>query len=179
MPNFRIGSQIPLNDASRMPALGIGTWQLRGRACEDAVFHAIEKGYRMVDTASAYRNEAQVGKAIGKAINELGLERNDIFVITKICNDEHDDPRRALKGSLQRLGLDHVNLYLIHWPVSRSIDTWETMGEFVQEGLATYAGNLEAGRVTCERRSVFLDHEEKRSIAGDLNGKKGLQAQLG
>ena len=86
---------------------------------------AFEVGYRHIDTAAAYRNEAEVGQAFAAS----GLDRDEVFITTKCCNDDHgyDEATRALKQSLERLELDHVDLYLIHWPVpahDRYVETW-------------------------------------------------------
>src|SRR3954453_10295455 len=92
-----------------MPLLGFGTWQIRGRQCRDAVRAALEVGYRHVDTATIYRNEAEVGRAL----RESGLARNDLFVTTK-CPPGERDPQRTLAASLDALGVDAVDLWLIH-----------------------------------------------------------------
>ena len=119
--------QIDLNDGNRIPQLGFGVFQIPPEETEEATLRAFEVSYRHVDTAAAYRNEAQVGQAIRAS----GLESNDVFVTTKCFNDSHgyDAATRALKESLERLELDHVDLYLIHWPVDGWEQAWETMAE--------------------------------------------------
>jgi diketogulonate reductase-like aldo/keto reductase len=98
-----------------MPALGFGTWQLRGDDARRMVEEALRIGYRHIDTALVYRNEREVGEAIRAS----GLRREEIFVTTKIWNDSHRDGdlQRAAEGSLARLGVDRVDLLLLHWPV--------------------------------------------------------------
>ena len=105
---------IPLPGGRGMPALGLGTWQLRGGACERAVRTALELGYRHIDTAEMYGNEAEVGAAIRAA----GVDRADLFITTKVWPDHFRAPalRRAAEDSLRRLGTDHVDLLLLHWP---------------------------------------------------------------
>ncbi|MCR4369365.1 MAG: aldo/keto reductase [archaeon] len=105
-----------------MPLLGLGTWEARGEEAKLAVKYAIEKGYRLIDTASFYGNEHEVGAGI----KESKTKRKEIFLTTKLWNSEHDNVKAALGASLSRLGLDYVDLYLIHWPVSKKrISTWK------------------------------------------------------
>jgi 2,5-diketo-D-gluconate reductase B len=98
-----------------VPALGLGTWQVEGRACEQAVEHALELGYRHIDTARAYGNEAEVGRALARS----PLARDEVFLTTKLWRSElaGDRVARAVDGSLRALGTDVVDLLLIHWPV--------------------------------------------------------------
>ncbi len=105
-----------------MPAIGLGTWDLRGRACRDTVAEALRLGYRHLDTAQMYRNEDQVGAGLAAS----GVDRDEVFVVTKIDNHHHaaDRVRRSTEDSLRALGLDHVDLLLVHWPVE-----WDRIGE--------------------------------------------------
>ena len=97
-----------------VPALGFGTWQIKGDAAYASVLDALDIGYRHLDTAQMYRNEAEVGRALA----ESGLPRGDVFLTTKLWRDHlaPDDVRRTAEESLERLGTDHVDLLLIHWP---------------------------------------------------------------
>ena len=112
---------------ARMPALGFGTWQLTGQACREAVENALDIGYRHIDTAQAYDNEREVGAAIAAS----GLDREDLWLTTKIGPEDlgRDSVRPATERSLERLGTDHVDLLLVHWPTS-SIPLAETMEAF-------------------------------------------------
>ena len=113
-----------LNDGNRIPILGFGTYRLAaGNEAEEAVLHALRTGYRLIDTASYYGNE----ESVGKAIRESGIPREKIFVTTKIWNDQHADPIAAFEQSRKRLGLDYIDLYLIHWPVPERKKTWKAM----------------------------------------------------
>ena len=109
---------------TKVPALGFGTWQLTGAQCESAVEHALAVGYRHIDTAQAYGNEREVGRAIARS----GVKRDAIFLTTKIAPDNlaAKDVTRSLAGSLDALGTDHVDLLLIHWP-SKSVKMGETL----------------------------------------------------
>jgi diketogulonate reductase-like aldo/keto reductase len=108
-----------------IPVLGFGTWMIAGQACAAMVEHALKLGYRHLDTASAYDNEREVGQGLKAS----GVARSEIFLTTKIWNDAHrsGDLQRAAEASLARLGVDHLDLLLIHWPVP-DVPLAETMG---------------------------------------------------
>lgn len=105
---------ITLNDGVAIPQLGFGTWKVPANEAEKAVSAALEAGFRHIDTAAIYGNE----EGVGRALADSGLDRKDLFVTTKLWNSSHhaDDARKAIETSLAKLGLDHVDLYLIHWP---------------------------------------------------------------
>src|SRR5690242_16496098 len=109
-----IGSAAALNDGARMPWLGLGVYQIHGRSCLHAAAHALALGYRHIDTAAFYGNEAEVGRAV----RESGLARDQVFVVTKLWNSDHGYAQAitACDESLKKLALGHVDLYLIHWP---------------------------------------------------------------
>lgn len=122
----------------RMPLLGLGTWQARGSACEAAVGRALELGYRHVDTARAYRNEADVGRALAAS----GVARRDVFVTTKMWPDRAGRERETLEESLAALDLEYVDLWLIHWPPDGRArpDVWEQFLAAEADGLARAVG---------------------------------------
>src|SRR6516164_11177199 len=95
-----------------MPMIGFGTWQLRGRAGRQAVLTALQDGYRHIDTATMYGNEGEVGHALA----ESGLDRDSVFLTTKLPSSRADRERATLAASLRALGTDHVDLWLVHWP---------------------------------------------------------------
>ncbi|MFH1917444.1 MAG: aldo/keto reductase [Nanoarchaeota archaeon] len=118
-------SKIPsmnLNNGINIPMLGLGVYQMnQGSETYNAVLFALKAGYRHIDTAAFYRNE----KDVGRAVRESGIPRDEIFITTKLANQEHDDPVKAFEQSNTNLGLDYINLYLIHWPVPGKRDaTW-------------------------------------------------------
>jgi diketogulonate reductase-like aldo/keto reductase len=123
-----------------MPQVGLGVWQApAGAVTRDAALTAIRVGYRHVDTARIYANEADVGAAV----RECGVPRDQIWVTTKLWNDDHgyDAALRAFDASLQRLGLDYVDLYLVHWPVAgKRADTWRAMEQIKKSGRARSIG---------------------------------------
>jgi 2,5-diketo-D-gluconate reductase A len=130
-----------LNDGAEIPQLGFGVFQIPPEQTAETVTRAFETGYRHIDTAAAYRNEAEVGQAFRAS----GLDRDQVFITTKCFTDSHgyDEATRALKESLARLELDHVDLYLIHWPVpahDRYVATWQAFIDLRREGLVRSIG---------------------------------------
>ncbi|MHA1340749.1 MAG: aldo/keto reductase [Promethearchaeota archaeon] len=139
MSRLSLGSKIKLNNGVEIPILGLGTWQAYGKEVKDAVKYALEIGYRHIDTAFFYGNE----KEIGDAIREFGISREEIFITTKLWNDSHGfkNAQKAFKKSLKNLKLDYIDLFLIHWPVSRRrIETWKALEEIYKEGLVRSIG---------------------------------------
>ncbi|WP_066896029.1 aldo/keto reductase [Mycolicibacterium houstonense] len=138
------GAAIPtvtLNDDQTMPVVGLGVGGLSDSEAEQAVTAALEAGYRLIDTAAAYGNEAGVGRAIATS----GIPREQISVTTKLATADHgfQSAQDAAKASLERLGLDYVDLYLIHWPggdVSKYVDSWGGLVRARQDGLARSVG---------------------------------------
>jgi diketogulonate reductase-like aldo/keto reductase len=125
-----------LADGNAMPMLGLGVWQVPdGSECVDAVRWALELGYRHIDTAQAYRNEASVGRAL----RESGVPRDEVFITTKFY-PERKDPVAEIEKSLERLGVDHVDLYIIHWPKGGPTWAWPGMERARELGYARSIG---------------------------------------
>jgi diketogulonate reductase-like aldo/keto reductase len=175
-----------LNNGKPMPLLGFGVYDMYKREAEQAVLWALATGYRLIDTASMYENETE----IGNAVRESNIAREDIFVTTKVNNDAHgfDKTLRAFDESLKKLNIDYIDLYLVHWPLKHSRkETWLALEKLYQEGrvkaigvanylipfleeLATYATitpavnqvefspylYLEDLKMTCEQRNIQL-----------------------
>ena len=129
---------VELTAATKMPILGLGTWQLRGGSAVNAVLRALEVGYRHIDTATAYGNEEQVGQAVARS----GVRREDIFVTTKLPPSRAGHERETLESSLDALAFGYVDLWLIHWPPSGGArpDVWEQLLELQAEGLTREVG---------------------------------------
>jgi diketogulonate reductase-like aldo/keto reductase len=125
-----------LADGHEIPLLGLGVWQVSdGRECEDAVRWALEAGYRHIDTAQAYRNE----RSVGRALRDSGVPREEVFVTTKFFPGR-SDPAAEAQRSLERLGVDYVDLYIIHWPQGGPTWAWEGMQEAQRSGYARSIG---------------------------------------
>lgn len=131
---------IKLNDGNSMPQLGLGVWQASDAEARAAVRHAIESGYRSIDTASIYRNET----GVGQGVRDSGVDRSSLFLTTKIWNSEQGaSTPQALQDSLRRLDTDYVDLLLIHWPAARRgryLETWKQMIRLKEKGLARSIG---------------------------------------
>jgi 2,5-diketo-D-gluconate reductase A len=134
---------LTLNDGTTIPQLGFGVYQIPPRDTEKAVSEALEVGYRHIDTAQMYGNE----KGVGAAVAASGLARDEVYLTSKLNNGFHrpDDARREFEATLAALGTDHVDLFLIHWPLPTRYDgdfvsTWNTLVEFQADGRATSIG---------------------------------------
>ena len=128
---LKIDSTIALNDGNLMPRLGLGVWQISsGKSCESAVRAALETGYRHIDTAAFYGNEASVGKAI----RDSGIPREQVYVTTKLWNSDHGKVEQALEHSLGKLKMDYVDLYLIHYPVPERLRSWGVLEQLRARG---------------------------------------------
>ena len=130
-----------LNDGTAVPAIGFGTYPLRGEDGTDAIVGALETGYRLIDTAVNYENEREVGEAIRRS----GLPRDEVLVASKIPGRHHayDDAIRSVHESLERLGLDRIDLHLIHWPnPSRGlyVEAWRALVQLQKDGLVRSIG---------------------------------------
>lgn len=150
---FNGQDNVKLTSGQEMPVIGLGTSSFTDNEVEDVFVRAItEIGYRHIDTASFYKNEEQIGRALKKVFDK-GIKRESLFITTKCWNEEKGDPRKALKASLDRLGLDYVDMYLFHWPANYIMvdgnaktmkwplsKTWEVMEQLVDEGLTKNIG---------------------------------------
>lgn len=126
---------LTLNDGVRIPQMGLGTWQLSDAEVTGLVLEAFRIGYRHIDTAAGYENE----RGVGRAVEQAGLEREEIFITSKLRNGEHgyDRTLRAFEGTMERLGLDVLDLYLIHWPSPREgkyVESWKAFIRLKEEG---------------------------------------------
>ena len=135
VPDVRLSSE------TSIPQVGFGVFRVPDEATERAVLTAIECGYRSIDTAALYGNET----GVGRALRACGLPREELFVTTKLWNDDqgHDSTFRAFEASLSRLGLDYVDLYLVHWPkpsLDRYVETWRAFERLHADGRARAVG---------------------------------------
>ncbi|MEU6247697.1 aldo/keto reductase [Glycomyces sp. NPDC047010] len=136
-----LSDTVKLNDSTDMPRLGYGTYKVGDDEAQEAVEAALATGYRLVDTAEMYGNEV----GVGRAVNGSGVPRSEVFLTTKVWNDHHGAKaaREALEASLERLGTDYLDLYLIHWPSPKQglyVETYEALLQAKAEGLIRSAG---------------------------------------
>jgi 2,5-diketo-D-gluconate reductase A len=142
MSNAASVPTVDLNDGTTIPQLGFGTFQVPPEDTAEVVGHAFEIGYRHIDTAQMYRNE----EGVGRAIADSGIPRDELYITSKLNNDAHapDDVRRTFEQTLDRLGLDRLDLFLIHWPLPNNevdyVDTWRAVTELVADGRLRSAG---------------------------------------
>jgi 2,5-diketo-D-gluconate reductase A len=138
MTVIRPDTGVDLGRGVTMPMVGFGTWRLRGQEAHESIRFALETGYRHIDTATMYRNEAEVGRAV----HDSGLDRHDVFITTKLQPANAGRERATLDASLRALGTDYVDLWLIHWPPrgSASLRVWEQFLAARNEGLARAVG---------------------------------------
>jgi 2,5-diketo-D-gluconate reductase A len=146
---------VTLNNGVQMPILGFGVYQIPPEQTEQAVRDALAAGYRSLDTAAAYGNE----EAVGRAVRDSGIPREDLFVTTKlwISDAGEDRARRACETSLRKLGLDHVDLYLIHQPYGDVYGSWRAMERMLREGLVRAIG---VSNFYPDRLVDLIDHNE-------------------
>jgi 2,5-diketo-D-gluconate reductase A len=125
-----------LSDGTQVPVLALGVWQVpEGDECVNAVQWALEAGYRHIDTAQAYGNE----RSVGEGIRRSGVPRDEVFVTTKF-NPNQDDPVAAAEQSLERLGIERIDLYIIHWPARNATWAWPGMEQAKERGYARSIG---------------------------------------
>ncbi|TGP20257.1 MULTISPECIES: aldo/keto reductase [unclassified Mesorhizobium] len=127
--------QLTLNDGSTIPQIGLGVWQVDPDVTSQVVRWGIEAGYRLIDTAEGYRNE----EGVGEAIRAAGVPRSELFITSKLRNGGHqrDAALRAFDDTMQKLGIDQIDLFLIHWPVpsqNKYVEAWKTLVELKQAG---------------------------------------------
>ncbi|NIF07491.1 aldo/keto reductase [Chryseobacterium sp. Tr-659] len=124
---------VTLNNGVEIPALGFGVWQMDNlKECEDAVIKAIQTGYRMIDTAAIYQNET----AVGAAVKNSGVGRDELFITSKVWVQDHgyEKAKSAFQRTLDRLQMDYLDMYLIHWPYGDFIGTWKALEELYHAG---------------------------------------------
>ena len=152
--------KLELNDGAEIPQIGFGVFEIDRSRTAELVRVALDAGYRHIDTAQMYGNEAEVGEAIDRS----GLSRDEVFITTKLHNDRHgrDSAKAALDESLERLRTDHVDLYLLHWPVppeERYVESWRALEELRADGRARSIGVSNVGADQLRRLAAHTDTE--------------------
>jgi 2,5-diketo-D-gluconate reductase A len=165
--------EVMLNNGVRMPILGFGVYQIPPEETEQAVSDALAAGYRHLDTAAAYGNE----EAVGRAIKSSGIAREELFVTTKIWVQGHpaeDNAMRACEQSLQRLGLEYVDLYLIHQPFGDYYGSWRAMEKLLQQGRVRAIG---VSNFYPDRLVDLIDHNEITPAVNQIETHPFFQRQ--
>ncbi len=159
--------KLTLSNGVKIPILGFGTYKIEDDVTAlNSVREAIKAGYRHIDTASFYKNEENVGNGIREGLKHTGLKRKDIFVTTKVWNTEqgYENTLHAFNNSLQRLNMDYVDLYLIHWPVTKDYaDTWQSR---IKETWKAMEKLYNEGKIKAIGVSNFLVHHLEELISG-------------
>jgi 2,5-diketo-D-gluconate reductase A len=150
-----VAPMVQLTDGAQMPAIGLGTYPMLGDAAQVAVRHGLCTGYRLVDTASKYDNE----QAVGRGIAESGVAREEVFLTTKLRGSEqgYDETLAAVDGSCQRLGVDYLDLFMIHWPMphlDKYVESWRAMVKLHDDGVVKSIG---VTNFTAEHLDRLLD----------------------
>lgn len=150
---------IELNNGVKMPMLGFGTFLNNGVECEKSVCKAIESGYRLIDTAEAYGNEEQVGNGI----NASGIDRKELFIVTKVNFRSYENTRDTVLSSLKKIGTDYIDTVLLHWPFGNYYKAWYELEKLYDEGIIRAIGvsNFEPDR--------FIDLIEFNKIKPAVN----------
>ena len=136
---------LQLNNEVKMPMLGFGTFMINGEECEKNVLSAIQHGYRLIDTAEAYGNEEAVGNAIAKC----GVDRKELFIVTKVNFKSYENTRETVEASLEKLKTDYLDLVLLHWPFGNVYKAWRELEALYEEGKIRAIGvsNFEPDRL--------------------------------
>ena len=142
MDDLHLQSAVTLADGKKLPVLGLGVWKMaEGSETESAVTWALQAGYRHIDTARLYANEKSVGNAVRKFMADTGTKREEIFITTKLWPSDYLNPERGFTESLEKLDLEYIDLYLIHWPLPiMPKNIWKTFEKVYEQGLAKSIG---------------------------------------
>lgn len=166
--NLSLDSTVTLNNGIEMPRLGLGVWQVPNVQASQSVQWAIKHGYKAIDTAKQYGNEAGVGAGLTKGLSDNGLNRDDIFLTTKVFNGDqgYQSTLDNFDGQLERLQTDYVDLLLIHWPVdNKYLDTWRALEKIYQSGKARAIG---VSNFNISRLQDLLKHSSVKPVLDQM-----------
>lgn len=152
---------LTLNNGAKMPLIGFGTWQITGASAQQCVEEALRVGYRLIDTAAMYHNESEIGRALSSAMSS-GLSRKELFITTKLAPMDYEGAKRGIDEALKKLGLDFIDLMLIHWENAQQSAMWRALEEGVKSGVLKSIGvsnfseaNLSEFLKTCTIKPVI------------------------
>lgn len=164
-----------LSNGNKIPAIALGTWKSKEEDAYEAVLHALKTGYRHIDTAMIYGNET----AVGRAIKDSGIPRAELFVTTKLWNSDqgYEAAKQAIRTSLAKLGLDYIDLYLIHWfkGYDKQLASWRAMEEAYDEGLLKAIG---VSNHNVHHLMHLLDHARIKPMANQIETHVELQNEF-
>ncbi|USS90274.1 aldo/keto reductase [Fructilactobacillus carniphilus] len=165
---LNLDSTITLNNGIEMPLLGLGVWKSDNQTAAQSVKWALANGYRAIDTAKQYGNEAGVGEGLKEGLAENGLKREDIFLTTKVFNGDqgYESTLKAFEGQLERLQTSYVDLLLIHWPVNGKYnETWKAMEKLYHEGKVRSIG---VSNFNLDRLTDLMEHASVKPVLNQM-----------
>lgn len=170
---------LTLNTGKKVPVLGFGTYQIASRDAKQAVFEAIKAGYRSIDTSQDYMNEREVGQGIQEAIDAGLVKREELFVTTKVDTDGYEEGKRGIDESLQRMGLDYLDMMILHWPRQDDLGSYRALEEAYHAGKVQNIGlsnfNIAQTKAMIEKTSVRPVVDQ---IETNLNLQQGKMHQF-
>ncbi|USS88882.1 aldo/keto reductase [Fructilactobacillus cliffordii] len=165
---LNLDSTITLNNGIEMPLLGLGVWKSDNQTAAQSVKWALANGYRAIDTAKQYGNEAGVGEGLKQGLAENGLKREDVFLTTKVFNGDqgYESTLKAFEGQLERLQTSYVDLLLIHWPVNGKYnETWKAMEKLYHEGKVRSIG---VSNFNLDRLTDLMEHASVKPVLNQM-----------
>lgn len=160
------------NTGDKVPVLGFGTYLINPEDAQEAVYQAIKTGYRSIDTSQDYYNEHEVGLGIKQAIDEGIVKREDLFVTTKVDTDGYEAGKRGIDESLQKLGLDYLNMMILHWPRQDDLGSYKALEEYYHAGKIR---NIGLSNFNIEQTKYIIAHTHVRPVVDQIETNLYLQ----
>lgn len=163
---------LTLNTGDKVPVLGFGTYLINPSDAKDAVYEAIKAGYRSIDTSQDYENEREVGEGIAQAISEGLVKREDLFVTTKVDTDGYEAGKRGIDESLQKLGLDYLDMMILHWPRQDDLGSYKALEEYYHAGKIR---NIGLSNFNIAQTKEMIAKTEVRPVVDQIETNLNLQ----